>query len=84
MDPDSIGSLDPDPGPDLQSESGSRRAKMTHKLTQLWLKVVKSRDTDPFDILGERAFRVCESSIYNANSACYSVCCGIFILARSN
>ena len=29
LDPDSIGSVDPDPAPD--SESGSRRPKMTHK-----------------------------------------------------
>ncbi len=31
-DPDSMGSLDPYPDPDSQSGSGSRRAKMAHKL----------------------------------------------------
>ncbi len=44
----------------------------------------KSRDTDPFDILGENACKVCESSVHNADSACYSFWCGIFILARIN
>jgi hypothetical protein len=31
VDPDSVGSLDPDPVTDSQSGSGSRRAKKTHK-----------------------------------------------------
>jgi hypothetical protein len=31
VDPDSMGSLDPNPDSDSQSESGSRRPKMTHK-----------------------------------------------------
>ncbi len=30
-DPDSIGSVDPDPDSESGSESGSRRAKITHK-----------------------------------------------------
>jgi hypothetical protein len=37
LDPDSIGSVDPDP--DSESGSGSRRAKMTHKSRQKFLKV---------------------------------------------
>ncbi len=37
MDPDSIGSVDPDP--DSESGSGSRRAKMTHKSRQKFVKV---------------------------------------------
>jgi hypothetical protein len=36
-DPDSIGSVDPDP--DSESGSGSRRAKMTHKSRQKFVKV---------------------------------------------
>ncbi len=32
LDPDSIGSVDPDPDP--YSESGSRRSKITHKNTK--------------------------------------------------
>jgi hypothetical protein len=39
LDPYSIGSVDPDPDPYSESGSGSRRAKMTHKSRQKFVKV---------------------------------------------
>jgi hypothetical protein len=43
LDPDSMGSLDPYPGPNSQSGSGSRKAKITHKQRKkFWTAVLKA------------------------------------------